>query len=406
MKTTVTKISFDKYDICFSVSRTNPVTAQTPDGQPALEAVWDENGLAVKFYTSFRTWPLVLTAPHASNGNILLRVRPYRVELWAGGVLCDEEWPVGTFGVADAVWNTPVEVKPYTEDPTPLPTVLGTFRNAEGWRPEENVFVGDCMPYSDSERYHVIYLKDRHHHNSKYGSGAHQWSHISTADFENWQIHPDVVEIDEQWEGSICTGSHIEYNGKHYLYYTIRACDGSPAPICRSVSSDGYHYEKDRAFRMVLSDAYCKVSARDPKVVLAEDGVLHMFVTTTLLSKEKGCLAHLTSSDGNVWCEEPTPIYIAPDGDQPECPDYFKYHDTYYLVFSHGGYGQYLYSKKPFTDWQKPENSHIPCESVPKMALWKGKIVFVGFDRIGGYAGNMTFLTLEPGADELFPKQG
>ena len=38
------------------------------------------------------------------------------------------------------------------------------------------------------------------------------------------------------------------------------------------------------------------------------------------------------------------------------------------------------------------------------MALWNGKIVFVGFDRIEGYAGNMTFLTLEPGTDELFPK--
>ena len=320
-------------------------------------------------------------------------------------MLCDEEWPVGDFGIADAVWNAPVEVTPYTEDLTPPPTVLDTFRNAEGWRPEQAVFVGDCMPYADDKRFHVMYLKDRHHHHSKYGSGAHQWSHISTADFETWQIHPNVVEIDEPWEGSICTGSHIEYKGKHYLYYTIRACDGSPAPICRSISEDGYHYEKDRAFRMVLSDAYCKVSARDPKVVLAEDGILHMFVTTTLLSEKKGCLAHLTSSDGDTWHEEPTPIYTAADGDQPECPDYFKYHDTYYLVFSHGGYGQYLYSKKPFTEWQKPENPHIPCESVPKMALWNGKIVFVGFDRIEGYAGNMTFLTLEPGTDELFPKK-
>ena len=76
MKSTITKISYDKYELCFSVSSIHPITAQTPDGQPALEAALDENGLTVKFYTSFRTWPLVLTAPHATGEKMLLLVRP------------------------------------------------------------------------------------------------------------------------------------------------------------------------------------------------------------------------------------------------------------------------------------------------------------------------------------------
>lgn len=399
-----TKILFEKYDLIFSLENVNPVKAVTADGKPAFNAYKNENGLNVEFYTSFRDTPLLLHAEPAAN-NVFLRVRPYRIELWADGVLCDEEWPIGSFGVAEALWNVPIGVKPYTESENVSPVILGTFRNAEGWRPEKDVFVGDCMPYSDNERFHVIYLKDRHHHRSKYGLGAHQWSHISTDDFVNWQIHPDVVTIDEQWEGSICTGSHIEHNGKHYLYYTIRTCDGSPAPICRSVSDDGYHYQKDRGFRVELGDNYCKVSARDPKIVKGDDGVFHMFVTTTLLSEGKGCLAHLTSPDADVWTEEPDPVYLAKDGDQPECPDYFVYRDNYYLVFSHFGSGCYLYSKKPFSDWKTPENPHIPCESVPKMALWEEEIVFVGFKRIDGYAGDMTFLKIKPDTVELFPQE-
>ena len=62
-----------------------------------------------------------------------------------------------------------------------------------------------------------------------------------------------------------------------------------------------------------------------------------------------------------------------------------------YLIFSHRGRGQYRISRKPFSDWQTPENPDIPCESVPKMALWNGRILFTGFHRIEGYAGTLTF---------------
>lgn len=97
MKTTVTKISFDKYDICFSVSRTNPVTAQTPDGPTGLRGGLGRKRSCRKVLYLFPHLAARAYRSAASNGNILLRVRPYRVELWAGDVLCDEEWPVGTF---------------------------------------------------------------------------------------------------------------------------------------------------------------------------------------------------------------------------------------------------------------------------------------------------------------------
>ena len=50
-----------------------------------------------------------------------------------------------------------------------------------------------------------------------------------------------------------------------------------------------------------------------------------------------------------------------------------------------------MISDKPFNDFVEPENSIIPCESVPKGAEWNGRLIFAGFKRIGGYAGTMTF---------------
>ena len=74
-----------------------------------------------------------------------------------------------------------------------------------------------------------------------------------------------AVEIDDPKEGSICTGSWMFDGDKHYLFYTVRMCDGSPARICRSESED------------------------------------------------------LTE-----WRELDEPLYIAPEGmGEPECPDYF-----------------------------------------------------------------------------------
>lgn len=248
------------------------------------------------------------------------------------------------------------------------------------------------MPYVHNGEYHVLYLKDRHHHKSKWGKGAHQWAHISTRDFENWQIHPMPVEIDDESEASICTGSWIFDGETQYLFYTVRACDNSPAKICRSVSKDGYHFKKDKSFSFTLSDKYTSNTARDPKIVF--DGKLfHMILTTSIKDGTRGCLAHLTSTDLNSWVEEDEPVLVSSEGfGEPECPDYFYKDGYYYLVYSYMIKGYYRYSKKPFSEWIEPKDNAIPCKSVPKAGIWNDRLIFTGFDGNGKYAGTMTFL--------------
>lgn len=364
------------------------------EGRKTFEIEAFDGILTVSVQYDYDRRPLSLNGTINEGDTVEAVLLDHRIELYINGELKDEEWPSGNrlFEIGDVfVPDVGVEVTEYFEKSADSPKVLASFENAMGWYPGNGVFVGDCMPYSRGDEYHVLYLKDRHHHKSKWGLGAHQWEHISSKDFKTWMIHPMAVPITDASEGSICTGSWIKSGDKEYLYYTVRMGRGMPAPIRRSVSYDGYHFEKDSSFGFTISEKYRTSSARDPKVVKGEDGLFHMFLTTALIKEKKGCLAHYVSKDMETWEEFGEPIYISSSADQPECPDYFKYNGKYYLIFSLKGKAHYMVSDKPFEDFVMPEQPIIPCESVPKCAEWQGRLIFTGFKAIDGYGGSMTF---------------
>ena len=363
-------------------------------GRKTFEVEAFDGVLTASVQYDYERRPLSLNGEISVGDSVEVVLMNHRIELYINGELKDEEWPAGKifFEMGDVfVPEVKVAVSEYVEKNEEFPAVISSFENAEGWYPGNGVFVGDCMPYRRNDEYHVLYLKDRHHHNSKWGLGAHQWEHISTVDFKKWDIHPMAVPITDATETSICTGSWIEHGNLEYLYYTVRMGGGIPAPIRRSVSSDGYHFEKDTDFGFAISERYHQASARDPKVIYGEDGLFHMFLTTSLIGENKGCLAHYISKDMEVWEDFGEPIYISADAAQPECPDYFQYKGKYYLIFSLRGKAHYMVSEKPFEGFVMPEHPIIPCESVPKGAEWKGKLVFAGFKQMNGYGGSMTF---------------
>lgn len=361
----------------------------------SIEITANDNELACAVWYDSHTEPLILKGNAVAGDKASVVLMDHRIELYLNGLLSDEEWPIGNrlFDTCDT-FDSPedMHVEDYEEPKNEQPSVLGEFFDAEDWKPEENVFVGDCMPYVRGDEYHVLYLKDRRHHCSKWVMGAHQWAHISTKDFKKWLIHPMAVEITDPSECSICTGSWIAHGGKEYLYYTVRRGGNIAAPIRRSVSSDGYHFEKDASFGFILPERYKRAVARDPKIIL-HDGLFHMIITTALAKEQRGCLAHFVSSDLENWQDTEQPIYISEDSTEPECPDYIVYGGRYYLVFSLKAKARYMVSDTPFGNWRMPKNPEIPCASVPKGAVWNEKIVFTGYrgKTKGCYAGTMTF---------------
>lgn len=336
-----------------------------------------------------------LTSP-VTSGRVRICWRGYSFRLYVDGQLIDEEWPLGDpasgeWTVRAASCVSDLKISPcasFEEDPEE--TYEEPFQNFV--LPGHNTGVGDCMPFARDGRYCLYYLFDRRMHASKKGLGAHQWAQISSADLKTWTIHPMAVGITEQWEGSICTGSLIQRDGKTYAFYAVRMSDGSPARMTWAISDDGVHFTKSGKY-FALKEPYEPVSARDPMVFLGADGQYHMLVTTSLVDGGRfgGCLAHLTSADLTDWVQH-EPFIVPGYSDQPECSDYFEWNGWYYLVFSNFAIARYRMSRNPFGPWIRPQNDELDAleVQVPKTAAFGNRRFSTGFlaRRPRSYAGN------------------
>ena len=97
---------------------------------------------------------------------------------------------------------------------TPLPGI-------QYWTPPgHNSWVGDVVTSFYKGRYHVFYLYDRRHHQSKFGCGAHYFEHLSTTDFKSWTEHEAATPLDAQWE-CIGTGTPFVFDNRLYLSYGL-----------------------------------------------------------------------------------------------------------------------------------------------------------------------------------------
>jgi len=126
------------------------------------------------------------------------------------------------------------------------PAIQST-KNLQYWRPEGNLFVGDCMPFYKDGRFSMYWLLDSAHHASLGGLGGHQWALSTTTDLKNWKQEPIVLGIDEQWEKSICTGSVVYYKGKYYAFYATRLINDGKIneQLSYAISKDGIHFAQE-----------------------------------------------------------------------------------------------------------------------------------------------------------------
>ena len=88
-----------------------------------------------------------------------------------------------------------------------------------------NTWVGDVVTFVHEGVFHIFYLHDRRHHQSRRGKGAHEFWHMTSRDLKNWVDHGPVLELTEQWQ-STGTGNAFVCNGKLHLsfgWHTERA---------------------------------------------------------------------------------------------------------------------------------------------------------------------------------------
>lgn len=238
---------------------------------------------------------------------------------------------------------------------------------------EDDLFVGDCIPFAHNGMIYLYWLIDKGHHTLLNGLGGHQWVLSTSTDLINWKHYPVALGIDEEWEKSICTGSVIYANNSFYIFYATRVLQGGEKKeqLSYAKSNDGITYIKQKPNPFLSApQGYNTSQFRDPKIILAKDGY-HMFISSSKTDPEMqrfaGCLAHLFSKDMKNW-EMKEPV-LTGQTSTPECPDYFFWNGWYYLIYSSSG-TFYVKSRNPFGPWEYPGSQPLkePFANVPKTA--------------------------------------
>lgn len=176
-------MNWNDFSIEFTINQEGTQFWANGNGEKVLNCSLKSGQLDVAVKYDFLNKPHLHLSSEAKVGDkIKVHILPYRLELYINGMLSDEEWPCGEHYLRDCPIidnGCNLSICESVTSKGKEPSVLGVFQNVEGWKPEENVLVGDCMPYCHNGIYHVLYLKDRHRHGSKWGL-----EHISGATFQ------------------------------------------------------------------------------------------------------------------------------------------------------------------------------------------------------------------------------
>ena len=210
--------------------RQNYPAFKMPDGSvPVLEATlvlhssehpdWQKMTIGI---------PLALLKQPAGAHEIVLNFSGVRWTMYVDGTLLDNDFPFGYPQWAEKnTWKLDAGYVQHAE--LFLPAIKPEQQQAQTaktaalqyWMPPgHNAWVGDVVTFFHQGRYHVFYLYDRRHHQSKFGKGAHYFEHLSTTDFKTWTEHEAATPLDAQWE-CIGTGTPFVFQDKFCIGYGL-----------------------------------------------------------------------------------------------------------------------------------------------------------------------------------------
>ena len=206
--------------------------------------------------------------------------------------------------------------------------------------PDHDTWVGDVALGFHEGRFHVFYLLDRRHHQSKAGRGGHYFAHLSSTDLRTWYEHPPAAALDEKWE-SHGTGTPFAWQGKYYLAYglhTVRtiAREKTTAPVMYE-----YREKHGKEGRFKMADLAPRVPQGGTYAVSEDGGITfrksyELFTTAqnpTVYNRWDGKLglADYTKlnwsdrfGDWKVWDDK-----IPTHGD---CPCAFEWNGHHYII--------------------------------------------------------------------------
>jgi hypothetical protein len=335
-------------------ARQNYPAFPMPDGTvPVLEATlflhsvehpdWKEMVIGI---------PLAMVRGPGGEHEVILQFDGVHWQIYANGELLDTDFPFGypqwpenafwkvnpTYVKRAEVYVPGVQLKKQSAlEPDTVPEI-------QFWTPRgHNNWVGDVETFFHQGRYHVFYLYDRRHHQSKFGCGAHYFEHLSTTDFKTWVEHEAATPLEDQWE---CIGTGVPFVANDQLclsfgWHTTRVypddkttlpaqrehlrrfgrsgtfhratTPGMPAGSSYSISADGI--SQFRKSQVMFHPC------ENPSVYSAPNGQLRM-----LANYRSSGIWESDSVDGGWRCVNPT---FPPGGD---CTIFFRWGRFDYII--------------------------------------------------------------------------
>jgi hypothetical protein len=369
--------------------------------------------------------PLAMLKQPEGKHEVVLNFSGVRWTMYVDGELLDNDFPLGYPRWADKpVWKMDAEhvtqaaffspaITP-EKKPAPTPRLAGV----QYWTPPgHNAWVGDVATFFHAGRYHVFYLYDRRHHQSKFDKGAHYFEHLSTADFKTWIEHEAATPLEEQWE-CIGTGTPFVSDGKFCVAYGLhterifpdekttlpaqldwlqrhgrtgtfdRTAPGAPIGSTYSVSEDGIS-----SFKKTWTFFH---PCRNPSVYNDPSGKLRMIANHAGGKKTPmpGCCKGIWESDsvdGGWHCVNAD---FPPGGD---CTFFFRWGRFDYII---GGFKN-LWSKpadapdSAYEDVVAKGLDFYDGLNVPAITeVAPGRFLMAGWTKIRGWGGNLVIRDL------------
>ena len=205
-----------------------PAFKMPDDSVPVLEATVVLHSVEHPDWTNMTIGiPLAMLPEPEGKHEIILHFGGVNWTMFVDGELLDNNFPFGYPQWSEkSRWK--VDAEYVKEAALYLPGVQPEKKPAKApqtapgiqyWLPAgHNNWVGNVETCFFQGRYHVFYLYDRRHHQSKFGCGAHYFEHLSTADFRTWTEHEAATPLEQQWE-CIGTGVPFEFRKQLCLSY-------------------------------------------------------------------------------------------------------------------------------------------------------------------------------------------
>ncbi len=208
----------------------------------------------------------------------------------------------------------------------------------------KNQHIGDSWYYIENDICHCYFLTcqdsiERH--------TAWNIAHATSKDLKHWEYQGIVLEkgSKDSWDGeTLATGSVVKFKEKYWMAYTGN-WNSEETAIGMAVSEDLYSWNKisDRPVLNLPASDFASNGRglrkfrhwRDAKMYVKDDNVYALICTTSKESAEDACgaVAVMKTKDMYTW-ETVGELPVERIAQEYECPQVYKIHGKYYLIFS------------------------------------------------------------------------